>query len=59
MLLNQEPDDSLKIEQQEDGSFLVDWDKDDPNWSWLNNLSSSEVEIMLKQAILEELNNES
>ena len=28
-------EDSLKINQNKDGSFSVEWDKKDPNWKWL------------------------
>ena len=26
--------DSLKIDQNEDGSFMVEWDKKDPHWDF-------------------------
>ena len=32
--------DSLKINRNDDGSFTAEWDKKDPEWSWLNNLTS-------------------
>ena len=28
--------DSLKINQNDDGSFTAEWDKNDPEWSFLN-----------------------
>ena len=43
--------DSLKISQNEDGSFTMDWDKKDPNWSFLNNLTSKEIQVIMEQAI--------
>jgi len=43
--------DSLKITQNEDGSYTLDWSKDDPNWSWMNNLTSKEIQIIVEQAI--------
>ena len=43
--------DSLKITQNEDGSFTMDWDKEDPNWSWLNGLTSKEIQVIMEQAI--------
>lgn len=49
---NQETD-SLKIIRNDDGSFSAEWDKDDPNWKWMNSLTSSEIQIILKQAIKE------
>jgi hypothetical protein len=42
--------DSLKITQNEDGSFAIDWDKEDPTWSWLNNLTSKEIQVIMEQA---------
>ena len=29
--------DSLKINQNKDGSYTAEWDKQDPEWSWMNN----------------------
>ena len=51
---NQETD-SLKIIENADGSFSMEWDKEDPNWSWLNNLTSAEIQVIVEQAIKEEL----
>ena len=48
--------DTLKITQNEDGSFTMDWDKEDPNWSWLNGLTSKEIQIIVEQAIKDHLN---
>jgi hypothetical protein len=43
--------DSLKINQNKDGTFSMEWDKQDPNWKWLNDLTSKEIEVMIEQAI--------
>jgi hypothetical protein len=43
--------DSLKISQNEDGSFTMDWDPQDPNWKWLNDLTSKEIQVIVEQAI--------
>lgn len=43
--------DSLKITQNEDGSFTMDWDPQDPKWEWLNGLTSKEVQVIMEQAI--------
>jgi hypothetical protein len=43
--------DTLKITQNEDGSYTMDWDKEDPNWKWLNGLTSKEIQIIIEQAI--------
>jgi hypothetical protein len=44
-------EDSLKITQNEDGSFTMDWDKEDPNWKWLNGLTSKEIQVIIEEAI--------
>ncbi len=43
--------DSLKISQNEDGSFSIEWDKQDSRWSWLNGLTSKEIQVIMEQAI--------
>jgi hypothetical protein len=43
--------DSLKITKNSDGTFSMDWDRQDPKWSWLNGLTSKEVQIIMEQAI--------
>ena len=48
--------DTLKITQNEDGSFTMDWDKEDPTWSWLNGLTGKEIQVIVEQAIKEHLN---
>jgi hypothetical protein len=53
---NQETD-SLKITENADGTFTMDWDKEDPNWKWLNGLTSKEIQVIVEQAIKEELQN--
>ena len=53
---NQEID-SLKIIEQPDGTFQMEWDKEDPKWSWLNSLTSAEIQVIMEQAIKEELQN--
>jgi len=43
--------DSLKVSQNEDGSFTMEWDKQDPRWSWLNGLTQKEIQVIMEQAI--------
>jgi hypothetical protein len=50
-------EDTLKITQNEDGSYTMDWDKEDPNWKWLNGLTSKEIQVIMEQAI-KDFNNE-
>jgi hypothetical protein len=48
-------EDSLKIVENADGTFSMEWDKQDPNWSWLNGLTSKEIQIIVEQAIKDQL----
>jgi len=43
--------DSLKISQNKDGSFSVEWDKKDPKWNFLNNLTSNEIQTMVENIL--------
>ena len=49
--------DSLKVTENADGSFEITWDKNDPKWSFMNGLTNEQVQIIIKQAINEELQN--
>jgi len=42
---------SLKVNQNKDGSFTLEWDKQDSNWKWLNNLTTEEIQVIIDQAI--------
>jgi hypothetical protein len=52
----QEKTDSLIIKQNSDGSYEINWDKEDPMWKFLNHLTSAEIQVMIQQAIKEHLN---
>ena len=54
--LKQQEIDTLKISENDDGSFTMDWDPQDPKWSFLNGLTSAEIQVMIQQAIKEHLN---
>ena len=47
--------DSLKIIRNKDDSYTCEWDKEDPTWSWMNSLTSAEIQVIIKQAIEEDL----
>ena len=47
---------SLKINQNDNGSFTVEWDKKDPNWMFLNQLTSEEIQDMISEVIKDDLN---
>jgi len=53
---NQEID-TLSIVEQPDGSYEITWDKNDSNWCFMNGLTNEQVQIIIKQAINEELHN--
>ena len=42
---------SLKVNQNKDGSFTLEWDKQDSNWKWLNNLTTKEIQVIIDKAI--------
>ena len=48
--------DSLKIIKNKDGTYLAEWDKNDPTWNFMNNLTSKEIQVMIQQAIQESKN---
>ena len=48
--------DSLKVTQNDDGTFALEWDKEDPNWSWMNDLTGEEIQSIVEQAVKDQLN---
>lgn len=48
--------DSLAINQNNDGSFTIDWDRNDPDWQWLNGLTSKEIQVIIEEAIKHDKN---
>jgi hypothetical protein len=53
---NQETD-SLNVIEQPDGSFQLEWHKDDQKWNWLNGLTQEEITAILFEG-LEKLKSE-
>jgi hypothetical protein len=47
-------EDSFRIQQNTDGSYTANWNPQDPNWKWLNELTSAELQVIIEQAIKEE-----
>ena len=45
-------EDTLKIEENADGSLLVSWDKEDLKYQFLNSLTEAEITAMLEQTLL-------
>ena len=46
--------DTLKINQNNDGSFTAEWDKNDPEWSFLNGKTSKEIQEMIENIMKNE-----
>jgi hypothetical protein len=49
-------EDSLKINENEDGSFTIEWDPKDQNWKWLNGKTSDEIRAIVQEAIQDATN---
>ena len=41
----------LKVNQNKDGSYTLEWDRKDPNWEWLNNLTTKEIQVIIEKAV--------
>lgn len=37
------PIDTLQVKENEDGSFTMEWDCEDPMWSWLNSMTEEDI----------------
>ena len=48
--------DSLKINRNDDGSFSCEWDRNDPNWKFMNDLTTEEIESIVQEAIKHDQN---
>lgn len=46
-------EDSLKVEQNEDGTFSLEWNPEDPKWAWLNSMSQEEISNAISEHIRE------
>lgn len=46
-------EDSLKVEQNEDGTFSLEWNPEDPKWAWLNNMTENEISNIISEHISE------
>jgi len=44
-------EDSLKITENADGTFAMEWDKEDQKWNWLNGKTSEEISAIMTEAI--------
>ena len=51
-------DDGLKVHQNDDGTFSLEWDNNDPKWNWMNNLTNKEIQSIVEKAIVEQLDSD-
>lgn len=49
--MNSAEEDSLEVFQNEDGSFTMEWDKEDPKWSFLNGLTTEEIQSIIERGL--------
>ena len=52
------PIDTLQVKQNEDGTFTMEWDPEDPMWSWLNTMTEQDVTKIITDYVQKVLNNE-
>tara|TARA_B100001287_G_C22379291_1_gene388009 strand:+ start:83 stop:232 length:150 start_codon:yes stop_codon:yes gene_type:complete len=41
----------MEVKQNDNGSFTVEWDKKDPDWKFLNQLTSEQIESMIQEVV--------
>jgi hypothetical protein len=44
-------EDTLKVEENEDGSLSISWDKEDPKYAFMNGLTEAEITAIIEQSI--------
>jgi hypothetical protein len=44
----------LNIIQNPDGSFIFEWDPEDPRWDWLNDMTDEEITKVIETLVLAE-----
>jgi hypothetical protein len=44
-------EDSLKVTENSDGTFEIEWDPEDQKWNWLNGKTSEEITAIMTEAI--------
>jgi len=52
------PIDTLQVKENEDGSFTMEWDCEDPMWSWLNTMTEEDITKIITDYAQKVLNNE-
>jgi len=44
-------EDSLKVIENDDGTFTLEWDPNDPKWSMFNDISEEQLTAMITQGL--------
>lgn len=55
MMSTNEDQDSLKVNENEDGTFTIEWDGNDPRYSFLNDLSEEQITELLTKGLEEKI----
>ena len=45
-------EDTLEVIQNEDGTMSISWDKEDPKYTFLNDLTEEQITAILEQSIM-------
>jgi hypothetical protein len=46
-------EDSLEVFQNENGTFTMEWDREDPKWAFLNELTTEEIQSIIERGLKE------
>ena len=57
-LQKEPPLDTLKVVENDDGSFTFEWDPEDPLWSWMNDVSAEEITQIIENYANQVIKNE-
>ena len=44
-------EDTLQVTENEDGSLSISWDKEDPKYSFMNDLTDAQVTAIVEESI--------
>lgn len=47
--LDSDPDDGLTVTVNEDGTYQLEWDSEDPRWAMLNDLTSEQLAAIITE----------
>jgi len=51
-------EDTLEVIENEDGTMTISWDKDDPKYSFMNELTEAQVTAIIEQSIQRMINDD-